>query len=101
MSQLKSTCNPNSETFKANAEHMQSLINDLREKAEHIAIGGNKNAREKHISRGKLLVRERINTLIDAGSAFLELSQFAAFGVCQCSPMRPGGPGGSWATFGK
>ena len=81
MSQLKSTCNTQSPEFEANRAHMETLINDLKQKAEKISLGGNPTAREKHLSRGKLLVRERINTLIDNGSAFLELSQFAAYDV--------------------
>lgn len=81
MSQIKSLINVNDETFKINAAHMQMLIDDLTQKAKQIALGGHEAAREKHTSRGKLLVRERINTLLDEGSAFLEIGQFAAYEV--------------------
>jgi propionyl-CoA carboxylase len=70
-----------SEEFLANAEHHRALAAELRERQARAARGGNADAREKHIARGKLLVRERINTLLDEGSAFLELSPLAADGV--------------------
>lgn len=81
MNQIKSAININSDEFKKNQAHMQSLIDDLKQKAEKIALGGNEKAREKHTSRGKLLARDRINALLDPNSPFLELSQFAAFEV--------------------
>ncbi|MEN7342743.1 MAG: carboxyl transferase domain-containing protein [Pseudomonadota bacterium] len=60
---------------------MQLLVDDLSQKLKEIALGGGKAKQERHQSRGKLLVRERIERLIDPGSAFLELSQLAAFDV--------------------
>jgi len=56
-------------------------VADLREKVAHIQLGGGEAARDRHVSRGKLLVRDRIQRLLDPGSPFLELSQFAAYGV--------------------
>ena len=57
---------------------MQSLVGDLQEKLEKTSIGGSEEARKKHIERGKLLPRERVNLVLDSGSPFLEFSQLAA-----------------------
>jgi len=78
MSTLKTSLNARSAEFRANAEAMAALVADLRAKIERIALGGGAAARAKHIARGKLLPRERVRTLLDAGSPFLELSQLAA-----------------------
>ncbi|HJN95438.1 MAG TPA: carboxyl transferase domain-containing protein [Gammaproteobacteria bacterium] len=78
---LESKINPDSDSFAENSELMQMQIDDLRVKLNTIEAGGSEAAREKHISRGKLLPRDRIKTLIDAGTEFLELSQLAAFNV--------------------
>lgn len=79
MSIIKSKLNPKSSSFSANAERMRSLVDDLKDKMNVIAQGGGKERQEKHIGRGKLLPRERIRRLLDVGSPFLELSQFAAY----------------------
>ena len=81
MTVLKSTINTGSGEFRSNAEFMTGLVADLREKVAKICLGGDERARKKHIERGKLLPRERIRQLLDVGSPFLELSQFAAWGM--------------------
>jgi 3-methylcrotonyl-CoA carboxylase beta subunit len=81
MTQLRSTLNPRSPEFEASARVMAGLVADLRGKVEQIAQGGGTAAREKHVARGKLLPRERVRALLDAGSPFLELSQLAAWGM--------------------
>ncbi len=81
MAVIKSTIDPKSDLFKANAEAMLALVADLRAKVEVIGRGGGDKAREKHLARGKLLPRDRIRKLLDPGSAFLEFSQFAAWGM--------------------
>lgn len=81
MPQIKTAINARSQQFQENSEAMLSLIKDLQEKIGHIAQGGNEKARQRHIKHGKLLPRERIDYLLDPGSPFLELSQFAAYGV--------------------
>lgn len=81
MSVLQSALNTTSESFRENTDHMATQIDDLNAKISQIAIGGSERARSKHIARGKLLPRERINGLLDAGSPFLELSQLAAYGM--------------------
>ena len=64
-----------------NASYMRSLVDDLRTKVEQIASGGGKDARDKHVARGKLLPRDRVLALLDPGSPFLEFSQLAAFNM--------------------
>src|SRR6059058_2866144 len=54
------------------------LIDDLEQRLERVREGGGERARERHVSRGKLLVRDRIERLCDPGTAFLELSPLAA-----------------------
>jgi 3-methylcrotonyl-CoA carboxylase beta subunit len=60
---------------------MAELLTDLREKAAHIALGGPQAARDKHVARGKLLPRQRVEALLDPHTAFLEIGQFAAHDV--------------------
>ena len=60
---------------------MDALVTDLREKVAKFALGGSERSRERHLSRGKLLPRERVERLLDPGTPFLELSQMAAYGM--------------------
>ena len=78
---IDSKLNPRSPEFVAYVAAMQVLVDDLRTHCEKISFGGGKAAREKHIGRGKLLPRERINQLLDPGIAFLEFSQLAALNM--------------------
>jgi len=68
-------------TFVENRAAMAALVADLRDRIAAIEGGGGQSARARHASRGKLLPRERVRALIDAGSPFLELSQLAAYGM--------------------
>ncbi len=77
MAILKSAIDPRDSTFQRNAEAMAALVLDLKEKTARIAEGGPPHARARHKARGKLLVRERIDLLLDSGAPFLELSQLA------------------------
>jgi len=81
MTVLKSSINSASAEFRTNAGVMTALVADLREKVAKIALGGEEKARKKHLERGKLLPRERVRQLLDVGSPFLELSQFAGWGM--------------------
>jgi 3-methylcrotonyl-CoA carboxylase beta subunit len=81
MSVLVSRVNPRSDEFRANAEAMHTLVEDLQRQVHKIKQGGGERSRERHLARGKLLPRERIRRLLDPGSPFLELSQLAAFGM--------------------
>jgi 3-methylcrotonyl-CoA carboxylase beta subunit len=78
MTVLTSKLNSRSEDFRGNAEAMQRLVDNLKEKIAAIALGGGADARQKHVARGKLLPRERVQMLLDPGTPFLELSQLAA-----------------------
>ena len=60
---------------------MADAVADLREKVATIQQGGGPSYQERHIARGKLLPRERINRLLDDGSPFLEIGQLAAYNV--------------------
>jgi len=78
---IESKLNPRSDEFRANAAALEKLVADLRAKVAHVAMGGGQAARDKHVSRGKLLPRDRIAQLLDPGTPFLEFSQLAAFGM--------------------
>ena len=81
MTIIKSKINSKSADFVNNAAAMQTQVNDLKATLAKISQGGGVKARERHISRGKLLPRERVQGLLDPGSPFLELSALAAHGV--------------------
>ena len=83
MAKIISKINTRSQDFLDNAAHMQTQIDDLRTKLDEIKLGGGEGSRDRHISRGKLLPRDRVNALLDDGSAFLEFSQLAAYKVYQ------------------
>jgi 3-methylcrotonyl-CoA carboxylase beta subunit len=63
------------------AEEMKRLVDELRERLSVARAGGSESARRKHLDRGKLLVRDRVDRLLDPGSPFLELSPLAATGM--------------------
>ncbi|MFY0597352.1 MAG: methylcrotonoyl-CoA carboxylase [Cognatishimia sp.] len=78
---LNSSAMPSSEGFKANvAGHLEAL-KVVSEVAQAAALGGGERSRERHISRGKMLPRERVANLLDAGSPFLEVGATAAHGM--------------------
>jgi 3-methylcrotonyl-CoA carboxylase beta subunit len=81
MDVIASKLDTRSEAFRANAERMRTLVDDLRAKAERVAQGGGEAARQKHLARGKLLPRERVEHLLDPGTPFLEVGQLAALGL--------------------
>ena len=78
---IESHIKKNSPEFVANTLAMQEKIAELKKALEKITLGGPEAARAKHKARGKLLPRERVEALLDPGSAFLELSPLAAFGM--------------------
>jgi 3-methylcrotonyl-CoA carboxylase beta subunit len=81
MTVIKSQLNTRSDEFRANAAAMRALVDDLREKTAEVSLGGTAEHRKKHVARGKLLPRDRINALVDAGTPFLELSPMAGWGM--------------------
>jgi 3-methylcrotonyl-CoA carboxylase beta subunit len=79
MSKITSKINTSSVEFLENKIAMDTLVSDLREKVKKIALGGPEKSRKRHLSRGKILPRERVERLLDPGTPFLELSQMAAY----------------------
>lgn len=78
---IESKINKNSLEYKENFEYMKSKVQEYYEILEKIKAGGSEEAKRKHKQRNKLLVRERIELLIDKGTKFLELSPLAAYNV--------------------
>ncbi|MCA0016438.1 methylcrotonoyl-CoA carboxylase [Mesorhizobium sp. B292B1B] len=81
MAVLQTQISSSSDTFHTNAERMRVLVADIAEKAASVERGGSEEARERHVARGKLLPRERLAQLLDTGSPFLEIGQFAAWSM--------------------
>ncbi len=75
---LASQLNPRSEDFKANQALMRTRLDELNDKLAEAALGGGVAARTKHLARGKLLPRERVERLLDPDTAFLEIAPLAA-----------------------
>src|SRR5450432_2583484 len=81
MAIIESALDPRGAEFGANRQAMEALVADLRTKLAAAALGGGETARARHVARGKLLPRERVEMLLDPGTPFLELSQLAAHGL--------------------
>ncbi len=81
MSVLQTQITPSSPDYVANAAAMRSLVSDLQSLLAGIAAGGGEAANARHLARGKLLPRQRVDALLDPGSAFLEIGQLAAHEV--------------------
>ncbi len=83
MSRVDSKVNSSDRLFRKNAELVSQLVEELTAEIAEVREGGGEAARSRHESRGKLFVRDRIRSLLDPGSPFLEFSQLAARGVYQ------------------
>ena len=81
MAAFSSTLDTATPEFQRNRDGMQARISELREAVESVSHGGDERARRKHLDRGKLLTRDRVNRLLDPGAPFLELSQLAGWGM--------------------
>ena len=81
MTTLRTALDTKSALYQQNSAHMERLVAGLRETVAKVSEGGGENARRKHLARGKLLPRERVATVLDPGSPFLEFSQLAALGL--------------------
>src|ERR687898_821570 len=81
MAILKTTIDTRDAAFAENTATLRGLTEDLRARVSEIKQGGGARSSERHLSRGKLLPRERVRTLLDPGTPYLELSQLAAYGV--------------------
>ena len=80
MTTIESDINPRSKTFQDNATDFEDRLIELRERKAYVMRGGGDAHVARHHKRGKLLVRDRIDLLVDPGTAFLELSALAAWG---------------------
>src|SRR5512140_1993707 len=81
MGTLRSELDASGPEFRANAAAMRRLVERLRADLAAVAVGGPEEARRKHLARGKLLPRARVEALLDPGTPFLELSPLAAWGM--------------------
>jgi 3-methylcrotonyl-CoA carboxylase beta subunit len=81
MRRIETKIKPGDAAFAANRARMQALVDQLRERRAWAHAGGPEEARVRHSARGKLLPRERVEALLDPGTAFLELSPLAAYGL--------------------
>jgi 3-methylcrotonyl-CoA carboxylase beta subunit len=75
---LGSSCDPGSESYRRNADGHAALVAQLDKHLAAARLGGPDKARTRHVERGKLLPRDRVDSLLDPGSPFLELSPLAA-----------------------
>jgi len=78
MEMLRTTADPTGPTFRANDESQRALVGELHARLRTTALGGPERSRARHVARGKLLPRERIDALLDDGSPFLEIAPLAA-----------------------
>ena len=81
MTLIESRLNPRDPQFAANAQAMRLLVGDLHAQMALHAAGGGEVARQRHLARGKMLPRERVQNLLDPGTPFLEFSPMAAHGM--------------------
>lgn len=81
MPKLTSAVDPQSPQYKSLHAHNSALVAELRDRVAQAARGGSDRSRERHVSRGKLLPRDRVERLLDPGSPFLEVGQLAANGM--------------------
>ena len=81
MERLSTTARPGSVEFLANEAAQLEAVAELRTRLAQAALGGSEASRQRHVGRGKLLPRERIDRLVDPGSAFLEIAPLAADGM--------------------
>ena len=93
MPALASKLSPRSVDFKANAAAMGALVDDLNAKLAQIALGGGEAARAKHVGRGKLLPRQRVEMLLDPDTPFLEIAPLAALNMYKERGDQDAAPG--------
>jgi 3-methylcrotonyl-CoA carboxylase beta subunit len=98
VSVIDSSVNTRSEAYQANAAAMRKLVSDLRDRVARASLGGGEQARDKHLARGKLLPRDRVDSLLDPGSPFLEFSPLAGCGVYQDPDGTDAAPGAGLIT---
>jgi 3-methylcrotonyl-CoA carboxylase beta subunit len=93
MPALASKLSPRSEDFRTNAAAMRLLVDDLNAKLAQVVQGGGEAARAKHLARGKLLPRDRVEMLLDPDTPFLEIAPLAALNMYPERDGRDAAPG--------
>lgn len=101
MGLLPTRVDPNSAEFRENKAYMEVLVAELRQRLEKVRQGGGPEAVARHRKRGKLLARERIERLIDPGTAFLELSPLAAWDMYDNEAPSAGIVTGIGVVYGR
>src|SRR5690349_4897300 len=81
MATISSHVDTQAEEFTRRQARMEALVTELRERTALVSLGGSSASVERHRARGKMTARERIDRLVDPGTAFLELSALAAWDV--------------------
>ncbi|HEY3436474.1 MAG TPA: carboxyl transferase domain-containing protein [Actinotalea sp.] len=81
METLRTAVDPAAPAFSANEAAQRALVAELRDRLRTASLGGPSSSRERHVARGKLLPRDRIDVLLDDGSPFLEIAPLAAHGL--------------------
>lgn len=81
METLASHLDPAADVFAENDAAQRALVTELRDRLDTVARGGSEKSRRRHIDRGKMLPRERVDALLDEGSPFLEIAPLAAEGM--------------------
>ncbi|WP_294197400.1 carboxyl transferase domain-containing protein [uncultured Sphingomonas sp.] len=81
MTTLRSLVDVGADTFAANAAHNRALAETLRDRSARTALGGSEQHRARHVARGKLLPRDRVDRLLDPAAPFLEIGALAANGM--------------------
>ena len=93
MPTIDTKLNPRSADFQANAAAMRALVDDLKAQVQRVGQGGGEAARKKHMDRGKLLPRVRVQMLLDPGTPFLEVAPLAALNMYPEKDGRDAAPG--------
>ena len=98
---LATTVDPNAEPFRRNEAANRALAHTLRERVARASLGGPEAARKRHVGRGKLLPRDRVEGMLDVGSPFLEIGQLAAFDLYDGEAPGAGLIAGIGRVFGR
>ncbi|MEM7491552.1 MAG: carboxyl transferase domain-containing protein, partial [Pseudomonadota bacterium] len=98
---LPTTLLPNSDQAKANREAHLAALAEIREAADWAMAGGGERSRERHLSRGKMLPRDRVAGLFDPGSPFLEVGAFAGHGMYDGAAPAGGAIAGIGLVHGR
>src|SRR5260221_7968728 len=81
MDVIESQIDPQNDIFRENAAFHRTLAGELRQRLAQVRQGGGEKYQQRHAEQGKLFVRDRIDKLIDPGSAFLEIAPLSAWGM--------------------